>query len=70
MRPVFAVPLFAFAFALGFNTMGKVCMVRTRVARAMEAMPVSTTTITSADVPTDDPLARVEAKAPDRKSVV
>ena len=61
MRPVFALPLFAFAFMLGFNTMGGVCMVRSRIARSLEGA-VSTTTLSSASV---DPS---EQKAPSRKT--
>ena len=47
MRPVLAVPLFVFAFMLGFNMFGAFLMVKSRVK---QAMAVSTTTITSAPV--------------------
>jgi hypothetical protein len=47
MRPVLALPLFAFAFLLGLNTFGAYLMVKSRV---QAALAVSTTTITSSPV--------------------
>jgi hypothetical protein len=46
MRRVYAFPLFALAFAMGFNVSGAVLTVKSR----LQALAVSTTTITSAPV--------------------
>jgi hypothetical protein len=66
MRPIFALPLFGFAFALGFNSFGAFLMVKSRLASAQAAAttePVSTTTIAAATIQGPS-VADVEAKAP------
>lgn len=61
MRPIHLLPLFAAGFALGFSAFGTVLLVK---ARVQKALPVSTTTLTSASSEKSDALADVRAKAP------